>query len=127
MESQLDLIDRKIIEEKNAEIRSLSEDLSNLSEIYQDLSLMIFDQGEEINIVEKKIEIIEEKISEGTESLNKAQNGYKNFLRDGSIIIGTVSLGALGFIGGPIIGIVTLFSGVVTGTGLVFISHQVID
>jgi hypothetical protein len=121
-------IDEKIIEENNSAIKSLSEDLINISEIFQDLSCMLNLQGENIDLVKDKIEKIENDVSVGVESLEKTENyviKFNQIMRNAGIIIGGLSLGSLGFLGGPIIGAVTLVSGVAASSGIVFVTRKI--
>jgi len=110
-----------IIEERNQEIRQLEKDLEDLSQIHFDLSLLINSQGEKLDYISEEIEVIEKNVEEGTKSLEKVETGNKNIWRNVGIVAGSLTAGALGFIGGPIIGSITLLSGAIAGTGIVLI------
>ena len=115
-------IEEKIIQERNIEIIDLEKDVANISEIMYDLAVMVNEQGETITTIERNIEESNENIAESVTTLEKAEvyNDKNNkLIRNSIIIVGGISLGALGFIAGPIIGLGTLITGALAGTGIV--------
>lgn len=125
---EFDEIDKKIIEENNYEMRLLSEDLINLSEIFHDLACMLNLQGEKLDITNEKIGKIENDVSVTVKSLENTEKyvvKFNQILREAGIIVGGISLGTLGFFGGPVIGAITLISGAVTSSGIVFAARKI--
>ena len=120
-------INLKIIEERNKEIEELTEEFEDLSEISLSLHEMLKEQGEFIDEMDKTMETSSLNVEEGTKSLkislqfmNKARKTIKNV----AIVIGGLSLGALGFIAGPIIGAATTASGIAAGLGVVAVTNK---
>jgi hypothetical protein len=120
-------IDVKIVEERNYEIKTLSEDLIHISEIFQELATLLNFQGEKVDAIGEQIEHISENISEGTTFLENTERFVKlrEILRDVGILAGGLSLGSIGFLGGPIIGSATLISSFAASSGLVFIARKI--
>lgn len=120
-------IDCEINQERNAEIKKLSKEVEDLSEIMTDLSLMIYDQGESIDHVVNNVENTEIIINEAVESLEKTEN-YVNtnrkIYRNIVIVTSGLGLGALGFLGGPIIGAISILSGGMLGSGIAFVTNK---
>ena len=86
---------------------------------------MIAEQGENIDIIKANIEETEQNVESGLLSLEKSER--YSFLENGNIkniaiVVGTMTVGAFGFIAGPIIGIGTSISGLVAGIGIVTIT-----
>jgi len=122
-------VDHQIIEERNNEIKKLTQDIEDISEIMSDLSLLILEQGESLEAAFINVENSEIATSEAVESLAKTENYInksKQILRSAGLIIGGTTVGAFGFIVGPIVGVVTLVSGGVLGTGIAYITNNFI-
>ena len=120
-------IDYKIVEERNTEIKKLSKDMEDLSEIMTNLSAMVYDQGETIESSVKNIENSEISTLEAVESLikteyyvDKSRKIYRNIV----IVTSGIGLGARGFLGGPIIGAITVLSGGMIGSGIAFVTNK---
>ena len=120
-------IDIKIIEERNREIKTLSEELTHVSEIFQELAKLLNFQGEQVDTIGEQIEHVSENITEGTVALENTEKFVKlrEILRDVGILAGGISLGSIGFLGGPIIGSATLISSFAASSGLVFIARKI--
>ena len=122
-------VDHQIIEERNNEIKKLTQDIEDISEIMSDLSLLILEQGESLEAAFINVENSEIATSEAVVSLAKTENYVnksKQMLRSAGLIIGGTTVGAFGFIVGPIVGAVTLVSGGVLGTGIAYITNKFI-
>lgn len=115
------------IQDRNNAMKELQEDIENLTEITIILSQMVKEQGENMEIVEKNIKETNENLEVTVESLKQSESyviAARNEIRNTIIVIGGVSLGALGFIAGPIIGAITTLSGIAAGLGVVFVSEK---
>lgn len=120
-------IDYKIVEERNTEIKKLSKDMEDLSEIMTDLSAMVYDQGETIESSVKNVENSEIATLEAVESLIKTEyyvDKSRKIYRNMVIVTSGIGLGALGFLGGPIIGAITVLSGGMIGSGIAFVTNK---
>lgn len=120
-----DEINMKIFKENEREMKELERDIESLSESFTIVSLMIAEQGENIDLIKANIEETEQNVESGLLSLEKAER--YSFLENGNvkniaIVVGTMTVGAFGFIAGPIIGIGTSISGLVAGIGIVTIT-----
>lgn len=117
-----DYINKSIIEERNRELMELSEELEDLSELTRSLSYMLSSQSEFLDEMEKTIEISSINVQESNKSLEKSvyykEKGIQT-LKNIAIVVGGVSLGALGFMGGPVIGVATTVSGIAASIGVV--------
>ena len=122
-------IEYKILEERNLEIKNLEKDIEDISEIMSDLSLLIFDQGESLEICVKNVENTEISVNESVKSLENVEiyvNNRRKILRNFGIIIGGATVGAIGFVVGPIVGAATIVSGGVLGSGIAFLTNKLI-
>ena len=116
-----------ILEERAEEMKELAQDIEELSEISRILGKMIYQQGENIDVIDNNIQSAVMDLEFTIISLEKS-NEYAIKLRrnvkNAAIVIGSSALGAFGFIGGPIIGIAAMISGGMTGFGLVVASEK---
>ena len=120
-------IDHKILRERNTDIKKLSEDIEIISEIMSDLAFMVNDQGESIEKIVENIKDSEIATSDAVDSLMKSEqymDKTRRLLRNVSIVAGGLTVGALGFIGGPIIGAISVLSGGMLGSGIAFITNK---
>ncbi len=116
-------IDYQILDETNRDVRIIENDMKDLSDIMLDLSHLIHDQGESIDENVKNIEHAKMEIEETVVSLEQSvvyARDRKEIIKNAALIVGGISLGALGFIAGPIIGIGTLVAGAITGSSIAF-------
>ena len=121
-------IDKRIMKERNLEIQNIEKDLLDLSEIMADLSVLISEQGEELDISEIHINEAENSTKEAIQSLSNAEiyvNKSRKILRNLGIILGGAGLGSIGFLAGPFVGAVTLVSGGVLGSGIAFVTNKI--
>lgn len=119
--ASLSEIERKIIEERNKDVSDIEREVITISEIMLDLAVLVNDQKETIETVVQNIENSNVNIEESVKTLEKAEEYViqnNKTIRNAIIIIGGISLGALGFIAGPIVGVATLLTGAVTGTSI---------
>lgn len=115
-------VNESIIKERNREIQKVEAEVEMIHEIMNDLALMIYEQGEQIETIEQVIENSAINVKEGTKLLEKAEDYMeksRRIVRDIVILASGTGLGALGFIGGPLIGAITLGSGLLLGAGTV--------
>lgn len=121
-------VDLKILKERSQSITEITENIEHTNFIMKKLSSLIFSQGENINIVNKSIEKAEDDTNKACHELSEAENLTSSTLktaRDVAILIGGLSLGALGFIGGSVMGIGTLIVGGVISGGVITVSHKI--
>ena len=120
-------IDHKILRERDTDIKKLSEDIEIISEIMSELAFMVNDQGESIEKIVENIKDSEIATSDAVESLMKSEqymDKTRRLLRNVSIVAGGLTVGALGFLGGPIIGAISVLSGGMLGSGIAFITNK---
>lgn len=102
-------IDQLIVESHNQDIKQLENDMLCLSEIMQDLSVMVKDQGEQLDVVAQQTNVACENIVIGEKSLEGAVvlRHYSRLLT-GAFICTGVALGGVGltFIV-PVVGAIT--------------------
>ena len=120
-------IDEEIIKEINMEVRSIEKEMTEISEIMTDLSLMIGQQGEDIQLSVENVEHAKEEVEESVNHLEesvKYTDKRKHLIKNAVLIFTGISLGALGFIAGPIIGAITLVTGTATGGTIAFLTKN---
>lgn len=122
-------INEIIIDERNKEIKKLEEEFTDLRDSMQLLSVLLVEQGENLDISENNLEktaielneanIILEKIPDKKETL------VKNIKIVSSIIIGGLVLGGVGSVFGIIPGIIGLGLGSGSGAVISIVSNLV--
>ena len=120
-------VDDEIIREINMEVREIEKEISEISEIMTDLSLMIGEQAEGIQINVEHVEHAKEEVEESVNNLEesvKYTDKRKQLIKNAVLIFTGISLGALGFIAGPIIGAITLVTGTATGGTIAFLTKN---
>ena len=120
-------VDEEIIRQNNVEIRQIEKEMLEISEIMIDLSLMIGQHGEEIQLSVENIEHAKEEVEESVNHLEesvKYTDKRKQLIKNAVLIFTGISLGALGFIAGPIIGAITLVTGTATGGTIAFLTKN---
>lgn len=123
-------IEYKVVNELNSEIRQIEKDLMDIQEINENLSMHVDLQGEELDLVEQRIAESATNTTEGVTSLERAEfftEERKKIVRDVLIVTGGVVAGSLGFILGPIIGAITIASGISVSSGIVLGVHKLKD
>ncbi len=101
------------------EIQNISNEINDLQEIFTDISSMIAEQGEILDILEDDIELTKNLIESGSNSLKESEELNKNIVKKKSIITGlgiTATMIPLTTLLGPQI---TLSLGVIGITGCV--------
>ena len=120
-------VDEEIIRERNEEVRQIEKEVTEISEIMTDLSLMIGEQGEGIQLSVEHVEHAKEEV-EGSvihlEESVKYTDKRKQLIKNAVLIFTGLSLGALGFIAGPIVGAITLVTGTATGGTIAFLTKN---
>lgn len=120
-----DEINFKLTEERNTEINQIETDMTLLSEIFTDLSAMIYTQGESIETAVNNVGSAEIHAHEATQNLEKAvithQTINKKFLGALVTSIGVTATGVgVAFLSIPT-GVVLVASGVVIGAVSIYI------
>ena len=116
-------IDYEILDETNRDVRIIENDMKDLSDIMIDLSYLIDIQGEDIEQNMTNVEHAKMEIGETVVSLEQSvvySRNRKEIIKNAVLVFGGISLGALGFIAGPIVGIGTLVAGAITGSSIAF-------
>ena len=116
----------KLVKERNRQIKELEVEFDDLEEISRSLHKMIHDQGEFLSEIDKTLDNIVKDVDNAAENLENALKLKQppSILKNIMIVAGTSGLGVLGFLAGPIVGIVTTVSGVVTGIGVVTVKKK---
>jgi t-SNARE complex subunit (syntaxin) len=70
-------INDKIIEERDSEIETLCEDITNLRGIFQDISLLVTEQGEHVALIADNIESSSEKVNKAKEEILKIERNQR--------------------------------------------------
>ena len=120
-------IDEEIIRERNEEVRQIEKEVTEIAEIMTDLSLMIGEQGEGIQLTVEHVEHAKEEVEESVIHLEesvKYTDKRKQLIKNAVLIFTGLSLGALGFIAGPIVGAITLVTGTATGGTIAFLTKN---
>jgi hypothetical protein len=116
-------VEFEIIRSRNEEIKELESEMTLLAEIFRDLSLIVHEQGDQIDVSAMNVEHASENIEIAERHLEEAaviQTKVQSFYWKGALVFGGVALGGVGlafFV--PIAGIVT--SGVAATGALSFI------
>jgi len=93
--------DQALIEERNAGMRQITEDLSTMHEIFADVAKMVGDQGQELEHVEETVHQTNISVIQATEELKEASSLQKS-ARNKKICIVFIALVGLAIIGGII-------------------------
>lgn len=123
-----DEVDVAIIKERNEEIENIEQDILMISEISNDMGVLIHEQGEMIDVAIEKLDSATIHVNEAKEVLEKTEEIHKNTmgtLFDAATLALTIGAGAFGFFSGPIVGIPTLLVGAVVGGGIVFARRKI--
>jgi t-SNARE complex subunit (syntaxin) len=109
----------QIIVERNREIQHLETEMEQLSEISADLALMVQTQGEDIETAAENVVTAEITVTEATQHIENATIYHRKISR---VFIGGLITAASVTVGGglltllsPVVGVVTIGCGVVTG------------
>lgn len=116
-------VDYQILHETNRDVRIIENDMKDLSDIMIDLSHLIHEQRESIEENVRNIEHAKMEVEETVVSLEQSviyDRDRKEIIKNAALVFGGMSLGALGFIVGPIIGIGTFLAGAITGSSIAF-------
>ena len=104
-------IQRRVIADRNQEIKELESQMTDLAEIFRDLSLILHEQGEQIDVSALNVEDASENIIIAEQHLEQAvalQTKTQSFYWKGALVFGGFALGGVGLaFWVPIAGIVT--------------------
>jgi t-SNARE complex subunit (syntaxin) len=70
-------INDKIIQERESEIETLCKDITNLRDIFQDISLLVTEQGEHVALIADNIENSSEKVNKAKEEILKTERNQR--------------------------------------------------
>ena len=118
---------QRIAEERNKELRALEQEISDISEIMNVLAGMAEEQGEILDTGEQCLMRAAADVSAGLENLQRAETWAtraRGLMIDASAIIVGATLGTLGFLAGPWVGVPTLVGGLATATSLVVVRRK---
>jgi len=117
-------VDRAILQEYNAEIRRLTQDMNDIKEMQGLISTMVVTHSEPLKACEEKTAQAFENTIKGTQDVQKAseikgdRNRFIVFIGGGSAA--GVALGAIGFAINPIVGVISMVAmggvGAIVGT-----------
>ena len=114
-----------LIDERNRQMKELEEEFEDLEEISRSLYEMIYDQGEFISELDKTLDNIVEDVDNAAENLEKALKTKPQIIfQNIAIVAGSAGIGVLGFLAGPVVGIATTVSGIMTGIGVVTVKKK---
>jgi hypothetical protein len=106
-----DDIVKAILDDRNREVRELESQMTDLANIFRDLSEMLYDHGEKIDVSALHVETAETNIIITEQHLEKAavtKNNVQSFYWKGALVCGGFVLGGVGLAFWiPIAGIVT--------------------
>lgn len=122
-----DEVDKNIISERNQSIHEISQEVEELTNTWNLISKLIYDQGENLNVAENHVEMTEINTNEAVNNLKKAGDHMRDRLivaRDISIVIGGGVIGLPGFLLGPFVGIGTVIAGGAAGGAAVAGLHK---
>lgn len=121
-------IDREIIRERNADVKQIADDMSDLGEISLQIKELVFEQAEDLDIAEENVTQTEENVQQSTQNLKQAvslSSKLKNIFAKGALVsTGVTGAGAMaGIFLNPIAGGVAVTLGI---GGIVFCIFQMV-
>lgn len=63
----------ELVKEREESLRQLEQDIQDINTIFKDLAVMVYDQGEVIDVIEDNVEQAAEDVEQGVKQLDKAQ------------------------------------------------------
>ena len=121
-------VDVQILEERNINIRLIEHDMCEISDIMNDLSRLVSEQGKKVDLATENVETSEIHVREAVVLLEEGEevvSKIRGVILDSITIVSLTGLGALGFIGGPIVGVPTTFSGLMSGIAVITLRRNV--
>lgn len=121
-------VDRKIIEERNTEIKHMERDFEDMAEISKDLGVLLHEQGEMIEVALTNLHDAQICLKESKEVLAQAEIEKRvsfGVLADATAVALGVGVGAFGFFGGPVVGVPFLAVGAVVAGCFIFIRRNI--
>lgn len=122
--TSLDEVDLAILQERHDAIKEIEKETQTISEIMESLSALLPGQGEDLNLASTHLERSVESTGEGVIALENALNWnqqIRGLVVDATTVVAGSGLGALGFLGGPVVGLPTLLGGVITAASVIII------
>lgn len=116
-------LDGRIARRRAQDIQEIEENLEDLSRIFNDLQVVVEQQGEELKLAERSVEVSKVENEKAVENLGKclekAKHGRHLKLFAGGGAAAGAALGTVGFLVNPAVGVITLLacSGLGLGTG----------
>jgi t-SNARE complex subunit (syntaxin) len=120
-------VDEEIARESNEEVGKIESEISEITAIMLDLASMVEYQGEELQISTANVQDAKENVEESVIHLEesvKYTDKRKQIIKNAVLLFTGLSLGALGFIAGPVIGAITVITGTATGGTIAFITKN---
>jgi t-SNARE complex subunit (syntaxin) len=120
-------VDEEIARERNEEVGKIESEISEITAIMLDLASMVEYQGEELQISTANVQDAKENVEESVIHLEesvKYTDKRKQIIKNAVLLFTGLSLGALGFIAGPVIGAITVITGTATGGTIAFLTKN---
>jgi len=120
-------VDLKIANETNKDINEITEDVGVIPHLLHSIQNLIWDQGLDINSIQNNVEESKEFTAKGVTNLESAEIHLDKSkkMRDASIMLGGATIGGIGWLGGPWIGIPTTALGLGISSGVVFAIRKI--
>lgn len=118
-----DSINDAIIRERNQDMQQIEKDIGLIAEIQRDLAMLVYSQGENLEIAEENVETATINVKEANENLQSAATIQKktNKLFVGGLLtsVGVAAGGGLIALASPIAGIVIAGCGIVSSVVII--------
>jgi hypothetical protein len=123
-----DDVNYQIIHERNASMEEIEREIFTLTEIFNDLAVLLVEQGEQLDAAESQVESAAEATTEAVQHLSRAahwKSQARGIVLDAGTIVAGTGLGALGFLASPVVGVPTLVGGIISSVAIVTLRRQI--
>jgi len=120
----LDDVDTEILRERQDAIHEIEKETLTISEIMESIAALLPGQGENLNLASANVERSVEATGDAVIALENAvswNQKLRGLVFDATAAVAGSGLGALGFLGGPLIGVPTLVGGIITASSIIII------
>ena len=112
----------EMIKWRNEELHDLSVEMESIADTMSTLASMVLEQGENLAVAADEVNRTEIYIQEATTSLQNSsrwQGRMRGMMLNGAVVLAATGLGCVGFLAGPIVGTISLTTGVVAAIAFV--------